>query len=105
RIRGDRRAIEIHISFVRSDEPDDQAQNRRLAATARPDQNCDFTAFELQVDVRNRRLFFEVFADAAELHERVHARYFKLNRKTPKSCFRSVQTFSNRSPARSASAI
>jgi hypothetical protein len=65
-------AIKLDFAGVRSHESDDQAQNGRLAATARTDQSRARASRDFEIDVANCEFISETFADGAKVNESVH---------------------------------
>ena len=64
--------IKLDFAAVSSDEPDDQAKDGGLAATARADQGGHLTALDFEIDVADGEIGPEKFTDVAKVNESVH---------------------------------
>src|ERR1700731_3403067 len=60
-------AMEQHLAGVRSLQPRDYPQQRRLARSRKPQQRDQLAGFDMQVDIVNRDEVAELFADVLEL--------------------------------------
>jgi len=65
-------AIKLDFAAVSSNEPDDQAKDGGLAATARADQGRHLTALDFEIDVADGEIGSEKFTDVAKVNESVH---------------------------------
>jgi hypothetical protein len=65
-------AVKFNLAGVSNEESDDQAQDGRLAATARADQSGNLTALDFEIDVAKGEIVSEKFADVAKVNESVH---------------------------------
>ena len=65
-------AIKLDFTAVSRDEPNDQAQNGRLSATARADQGSDGAALDFKIEFANCEIVSETFSDGAKVNESVH---------------------------------
>ena len=66
-------AIKLDFARIRCEQTDDQTQDGRFTATAGTDQRSNLAARNFEVDVGNRDIVAENFADRAKVNERVHA--------------------------------
>ena len=69
----DRVAIKLDFARIRCEQTDDQTQDGRFTATAGTDQRSNLAARNFEVDVGNRDIVAENFADRAKVNKRVHA--------------------------------
>jgi len=67
-------AIEANFPLVRSDQSNDQAQDRRFSATAWANQGRNGAALDFEIDVANSEFVSEKFTDGAKVNEGVHER-------------------------------
>ena len=65
-------AIKLDFAGVSGEKSNDQAQDSRLAATARTDQRRDRAALDFEIDVVNSEIVCEKFTDSAKANESVH---------------------------------
>ena len=67
----------LNRSAIGLEQADDQAQQGGFAATARADQHGGFAALEREVGGMERGGAAEILADAGELNQRIHMRYYQ----------------------------
>ena len=68
----DRFAIKRDRSLIRFEQADDQSQERRFPATARPDKNGSFSALEGDIRRMKGNVAVESLAYSTKLDQRIH---------------------------------